>query len=120
MNQKSSLVFLILAVVCLFLGGLVSSLRIASAKAEKPYPFEHLLTSDNEGNVRAVDVILDVKQFIKDHGDTTRILRTVDTDAHVVIYFTLNATGDMVTSMHPVPFATLDRHSDLWKRYKPY
>jgi hypothetical protein len=41
----------------------------------------------------------------------------VDSDAHVVIYFTLNATGDMVTSMHPVPFKDLGVHSNLFKRY---
>ena len=114
------LVFLIIAIVVISIGILTAMDEIAETEAKKPYPYKRLLVGDGDGRVQAVDVIVDVQELIKQHGDDSKLLRTIDEDANVVIYFTLNATGDMVTSMHPIPFADLDVHSDLFKRYKPW
>lgn len=108
MRDSTPTFFLIFAIMAIGLGGIISTLRVVDAK--KPYPYKQLLT--DAGNV---DVLINLEQLIKDHGDDSRLLRYVDKDANVVIYLTQNSTGDMFTSMQAIPLRYIDR-SDLWKR----
>jgi len=65
-----------------------------------------------------ITVIADLNQFLKEHGDDSRILRIIDHDARVVIYTTLNETGDMFTGMQAVPSTAISVHSPLYKRWR--
>jgi hypothetical protein len=117
MRDTSSLFFAIFAIMAIGIAGIIATVRASSVDAKNPYPYKRLIISDEEGHVTNLDIIVDIKELIRAHGDDSKLLRVVDSDAHVVIYFTLNATGDMVTSMHPVPFKDLGVHSNLFKRY---
>jgi len=88
----------------------------ANGKLDTRNPYERLLVGGEEGRVEAVDVVINLKELIKQHGDDSRILRYVEKDARIVIYFTLNSTGDMFTSMQIVTRGELSPHSPLFKR----
>ena len=105
--------YLALALSIAFLPG---SCDRAEGKSDTRNPYERLLVGDKEARVRAVDVVVNLKELIKQHGDDSRILRYVDKDARVIIYFTLNSTGDMFTSMQIVTRSELSPHSPLFQR----
>lgn len=115
MKDSTPTFFLIFAIMAIGLGGTVASLRAANVYPASPYPLESVLTPTKTYNC---EVIVPVKELIKQYDDYTRIMRYVDEDAGVVIYFTVNETGDMVTSMHPIPINSLDVNRNLYKRYK--
>ena len=63
-----------------------------------------------------VEVIADLDQFLREHGDNSRLLRIIDHDAQVVIYTTLNATGDMFTGLQIMSRKDIHVHASLYKR----
>ena len=113
--KNTPFIVTLVAIMALGLGGITASLRAANVYPASPYPQQHVIVPTC---TYTFDVIIPVKELIKQHGDESRILRYVDEDARVVIYFTLNATGDMITSMHPIPMSNMDVNSNLYKRYK--
>lgn len=115
MRDNGPYIVTILAIMAIGLGGIVASLRAANVYPVSPYPLESVLTPTKTYNC---EVIVPVRELIKQYDDYTRIMRYVDEDAGVVIYFTVNETGDMVTSMHPIPINSLDVNRNLYKRYK--
>ena len=79
-------------------------------------PYERLLVTDKTGRAHAVDVIINLEELVKQHNDDSRLLRYVDEDARVVIYFTQNSTGDMFTSMQTITRGELSSRSSLFNR----
>lgn len=105
--------YLTLALSIAFLPG---SCDRAEGKLDARYPYERLLVGDEEARVHTVDVVLNLKELIKQHGDDSRLLRYVDEDARVVVYLTLNSTGNIFTSMQIVTRGELSPHSPLFRR----
>ena len=64
------------------------------------------------------DVIADLDQFLREHGDNSRLLRIIDNDARTVIYVLLNSTGDMFTGLQVIPSTAISPHSPLYKRWR--
>jgi len=74
------------------------------------------LTFTSDSARYEVKVIADLDQFLREHGDNSRLLRVIDHDAQVVIYTTLNATGDMFTGLQIMSRKDIHVHAPLYKR----
>ncbi|MGD9381958.1 MAG: hypothetical protein PVI03_05890 [Candidatus Thorarchaeota archaeon] len=101
--------------LALFVTGQINKLAYGHVTTPaSPYPLESIVTPTKTYHC---EVIIPVAKLIKQYGDDTRIMRYVDEDAGVVIYFTVNDTGELVTSMHPIPIGNLSIYRNLYKRY---
>ncbi len=87
-----------------------------TARISMPSPYYQLAVTNPDGRTYQVDVLIDLKALIKEHGDDSRLLRYVDKDARIIIYLTQNSTGDIFTSMQTVPSTKISIHSPLYKR----
>ena len=114
MKDNAPFFVAVFAILAIGLGGIIGTVAAQKVYPASCYPEQIVIMPLK---TYKFDIVAPVKELIKEHGDDTRIMRHVDIDAGVVIYFTINATGDMVTSMHPIPINELSRSSNLYKRY---
>lgn len=79
----------------------------------------HITLSFNTTDTRyQADVIADLHQYLREHGDGSKMLRIIDNDARTVIYVLLNSTGDMFTGLQVIPSTAISPHSPLYKRWR--
>jgi hypothetical protein len=62
------------------------------------------------------EVIADLDQFLREHGDNSKLLRIIDHDAQAVIYVILNDTGEMFTGLQVLSRKDIHVHAPLYKR----
>jgi len=110
--------YLALALSIAFLPGSCDRAQGADAGYENHIVTEKYVTlTYASDNVRyQVEVIADLSQLLKEHGDDSRLLRIIDHDAHTVIYVILNDTGEMFTGLQVLSRKDIHVFAPLYKR----
>ena len=70
----------------------------------------------SNGKTYEAAIIADLDEYIRKHGDKSKLLRFIDHDARTVMYVLLNETGDMFTGMQVITSNDLNVHAPLMKR----
>lgn len=110
-SHNTPFIVTLFAILALGLGGIAASLAESRPSMPSPYP-----VLKNETRSYEVEVIADLKQLLKEHGDDSRMLRVIDHDAQTIIYVLLNDTGEMFTGLQAVSRTSISIYSPIYQR----